>query len=1055
MKQLARLALGEPPVEALTDEARGGALPPVGRARRIRARTKVGAPVEVWTLDVADEPAAIAALRLGARGVSGFFAGGRSTGGRHAWLLRHDVERTDGSLARAIRSVREPWPVARAIRVGLDVATALAAAEAERAWIGPLTTSGVILVADVGPDGAPGRAQDRAHVVADAWVAELFGGAPVDRSAELAPQYTPPAQADGAPWDAAANRYVLGLVLYRMIAGAHPFGGAGLRHALDEAKHRGAPPFGPEIARSLPPGLQSSILSMLDPDERERPPNARAIQESWSRFADPHRVDPTLVSGQRPLAQAIDPAPVARGREPAPPIRERERVAPPRESPPRARSALPRRVSRSPLSILSVVLPLAVCGAVAAAALTQLRSPPAAASAKEVKVSPAKPLAANQITAKDCEGCHPRQAAEWRRSVMGHSVKSPLFNALEILVEEQVGRDSSCPNGAGVLRKVDERTACRDRATNLAVTGSGGEHWCVNCHSPTENLEGRMPSWEGLANGDPRSRLPARDLLGPQAMEGVSCGFCHTVHGPATPGSAYQGNPTWTSFLTGAKFSARPEDQAGLFGIGNSGYELRPSDFVFARTDDPLASGSLVAHRTTPTKTEGYLASSEFCGSCHDVRLFGTDTIGGRKGEHFKRLRNAYSEWVAWADLRRRRSEPVATCQNCHMSAFPGVCEPGAAPGDPACPDGTGLVPRSPRDYPQGYVAVGSRAASKVTTHYLSGVDLPLSREYPEALVDEDALDAFGVPLSARKRRDMLLRSTFKFTLGRAAIGADARGGRELAVPITIENVGAGHRVPAGFSQEREIWVHLRVTDADGRVVYEVGKVSRASEDLADKVFLRVNTDPQALDFAGRPIGLFGADVRDGPDVPVWSPPPELGGTSFRGRGLVNFQNGFLRCVRCIGIVSPDGSRCDPSPDQLGSRAARFDDGRYDLDTGVCESNLSPEHALFETYFPVGALDASRGLVKAPDAIIDTRSLPPETPITYTYALDATRARAPLTIEAELQFRAFPPYLIRAFAAYEAAQSRAGLRPNGPLVDDAMLERLDVVTVARATATVR
>ena len=37
-------------------------------------------------------------------------------------------------------------------------------------------------------------------------------------------------------------------------------------------------------------------------------------------------------------------------------------------------------------------------------------------------------------------------------------------------------------------------------------------------------------------------------------------------------------------------------------------------------------------------------------------------------------------------------------------------------------------------------------------------------------------------------------------------------------ITIAIENVGAGHRVPAGFSQEREFWVHLRVTDADGRL---------------------------------------------------------------------------------------------------------------------------------------------------------------------------------------------------------------------------------------------
>ena len=45
-------------------------------------------------------------------------------------------------------------------------------------------------------------------------------------------KWVPPEQAGGAPWDAAANRYVLGLVAYRLIAGEHPFAGGGLRGAF-------------------------------------------------------------------------------------------------------------------------------------------------------------------------------------------------------------------------------------------------------------------------------------------------------------------------------------------------------------------------------------------------------------------------------------------------------------------------------------------------------------------------------------------------------------------------------------------------------------------------------------------------------------------------------------------------------------------------------------------------------------------------------------------------------------------------------------------------------
>lgn len=401
------------------------------------------------------------------------------------------------------------------------------------------------------------------------------------------------------------------------------------------------------------------------------------------------------------------------------------------------------------------------------------------------------------------------------------------------------------------------------------------------------------------------------------------------------------------------------------------------------------------------------------------------------------------------------------------MSTYPGVCEPAegvrgrsAAPpreapergpdagGDPECPPGTRFSARAPGAWPKGRVAGGSARATDVTTHYFSGVDVPLSDEFAEALVGEPSVDAHGIPTGARRRRDLLLRHTFRFGLGAAR-----RAGRRLEVPVEIENVGAGHRVPAGFSQEREIWVHLVVKDGGGRVVYEVGRVDRDDEDLRDKVLARVTTRPDRLDFKGRPEGLFGADVRDGIDAPQWSPPPLLGGTSFRGRGLVSFQNGFLRCVRCIGVIAADGS-CQPGPGQGLHRADRFEDGDYDLDTGACRSNLSGMNAFLETYFPVGALDASRGLVKGPDVIVDTRSVPPGVPIRYTYELDAG-GRGPFQVEARLLFRAFPPYLLRAFAAYEREQALRGLRPSGPLVTDEMLGRIEVVEIARAEAEIR
>jgi hypothetical protein len=255
--------------------------------------------------------------------------------------------------------------------------------------------------------------------------------------------------------------------------------------------------------------------------------------------------------------------------------------------------------------------PLAAGALVALASIAAVLAAPSPApdrGATSVSV-PAEPaLVERRTAASDCATCHPRQAAEWRRSVMAHSVKSPLFNALEAVIEEQVGRDQDCPNGAGILRKASGATACRDATSGQAVTGSGGEHWCVNCHSPIEKLDTALPAWEGRAGGDPRTRRPVRDLLGERGMEGVSCGFCHQVHGPvpahASSGAraAYEGNATWTSFVTGATFTARPEDGRGLTGIGNSGYDLEPGELLLGAALRGAPAGASVGAHAVPSR---------------------------------------------------------------------------------------------------------------------------------------------------------------------------------------------------------------------------------------------------------------------------------------------------------------------------------------------------------------------------------------------------------------------------------------------------------------------
>ncbi len=995
------------------------ALPAIGRATR-EAITDDGG--ERWGLGPADARVAVRLLALGKEGVGGFVEGGEEAGG--SWLRRASGEPT---LAAWLRDHPGPVPWREAVTMIAALAEAAAACERAALFPGPIEPDEVTVT-----DG-------RIVLRADSLVAALVGGGEGSSPATASgsSKWMAPAQADGAPADSASNRYAIGLMLYRLLAGEHPFATVGLRKGMSDQAGRGAPPMTAEVAAELPVGLQSLTLRMLEPELGRRPRNASSIARQLNEF---------LAAGAPSPVPVPVPVPV--------PDRGLRTSASTSTSTSASTSAstststtttttggwIGRLAFGAPL-VLGLVAVIAIVGAGKATAKRAV-----GVSAQDKPLGKATALS-------DCASCHPRQGAEWSRSVMAHATGSPLYQSLEMLIEEQVGRQDDCPNGAGVLRSAGAGP-CVNQRTGIAVTGSGGELWCVNCHAPGQNIARSLPAWNATSF-DASSRRPLRDLLPAAAQEGISCAFCHQVTGPARPGGSYEGNPAWVSSETGARFSMRPEDERGLFGIANSGYLIDLRALIGG--GEQVAGG---AHRASTAAQRAYLRSSEFCGSCHDVRLFGTDAIEGvRRGEHFKRLRNAYSEWVSWADDERRAGRAPASCQDCHMSLYPGVCvpAPGEAPGTDlaarACPPGTRFADVPPGRYPTGHAAAGSEAGP-LHGHSFTGVDLPLDPAFDASAIDDATLDVDGLPRGTRQRRDLLLARTF-----RLAIEGARRGDGRLELPIVVENVGAGHRVPAGFSQEREFWLHVRVTDARGAVVYESGRVDRATDDLRDKQMLRVNTSDTFTDRRGRPLGLFGADVADGPDAPLWT--ADAGGgrdtsgasDTFRGRGLVNFQNGFMRCVSCIGQIDASG-RCQALPGQERARADRFVDGDYDLDTGECRSNLRGANAFVEIYFPVGALDASRGVVRGPDAIIDTRSLPPRRPQRFVHELEVPASSGALTVEVRLRFRAFPPFLIRAFAEYEREQARLGRRPSGPLVDGRALARLDIVDVAETRVVV-
>jgi hypothetical protein len=57
-----------------------------------------------------------------------------------------------------------------------------------------------------------------------------------------------------------------------------------------------------------------------------------------------------------------------------------------------------------------------------------------------------------------------------------------------------------------------------------------------------------------------------------------------------------------------------------------------------------------------------------------------------------------------------------------------------------------------------------------------------------------------------------------------------AAPGSELAFEVAVTNVGAGHSIPTSLTELREMWVHVRVLDAGGAVVFERGALDDHGE---------------------------------------------------------------------------------------------------------------------------------------------------------------------------------------------------------------------------------
>lgn len=191
----------------------------------------------------------------------------------------------------------------------------------------------------------------------------------------------------------------------------------------------------------------------------------------------------------------------------------------------------------------------------------------------------------------------------------------------------------------------------------------------------------------------------------------------------------------------------------------NSGYTVKPSRTKLGPYADSVSS----FHGTAFSPL---FKSSDLCGTCHDV----THPVNGIL------LEATYTEWKE-----SPYAEEGVTCQDCHMTE--------------------GLTAK--KLHP-GKAGVGGPEREHVSKHYFVGPNLIYA-------------NAPGAE-KLKKLSERLLRSSATVEIGSPTKTKDG-----FNLPVMVTNTGAGHYLPTGVTELRQLWLEIIATDEAGHEVFHSG----------------------------------------------------------------------------------------------------------------------------------------------------------------------------------------------------------------------------------------
>ncbi|RJQ49433.1 MAG: cytochrome c554 family protein [Nitrospiraceae bacterium] len=308
---------------------------------------------------------------------------------------------------------------------------------------------------------------------------------------------------------------------------------------------------------------------------------------------------------------------------------------------------------------------------------------------------------------------------------------------------------------------------------------------CRDCHSEI------FKQWEGSMHSkafvDPvwraATKLFNKDVkTEDQILEMKACVKCHTPlgfrsHSITSPDEDYD---KLAELPAQGIFCNWCHNISEVKGLGDAHYEVAPG----GGEDDPSTMLGPFKDSDSPyhpTKYSELHTKSDFCGLCHNV---------SHAGNHIP-IERTYDEWRN-SPYYTGKPETTVNCQDCHMRQRPGV----PATGKTKRPDNPGKACDMGPDRPH------------IWTHYFVGGNAIVTK-------------LLGSETHAQMAVERLQHAADLQILKNISYGKE-----ELShVRVKVINSGAGHYLPTGLTEVRQMWLDVKITDAKGKVLLRSGEV--------------------------------------------------------------------------------------------------------------------------------------------------------------------------------------------------------------------------------------